>query len=172
MLILISNSISVIAALPSATIDVYEIKEEENHSECLSSNFLNCLTHTRSFDASRASFSQPLHFDKPNGFDYNYRPKPLVAAPIYDPLLCNIHYPNLASPTSFSSSLTDIYEQKIVLVPRGQCDFERKALNAQLLGADGVVIYNTLESRYNVNETNGIVWPNERDYECDNGETW
>ena len=185
---IILQTISVNAILPSATIDIYSNTKKQKESECLSSNFLHCLTPVQTFDASRAFFGMPLHFDKPDGYDYDNRPRPLVAAPNYDPLLCSINYPSLnqvssKSPSSSSSSsskasssftpsYTKIFDGKIVLVPRGQCDFERKALNAQRLGAHGVIIYNTLESRYDVNTTNGIVWPVAGDYGCHNGETW
>jgi len=40
-----------------------------------------------------------------------------------------------------------------MLVPRGHCSFERKALAAQRYGAGLVVVRNTLESRYDVNAT-------------------
>ena len=78
------------------------------------------------------------------------------------------------------------YYKSAILVPRGGCSFERKALSAQRLGADAVVIYNTLASRYSLNITNStedaddaksrdytideVIWPSDKlDYDCDYG---
>lgn len=41
----------------------------------------------------------------------------------------------------------------VLLVPRGMCTFERKALSAQRLGASAILVYGTLDSRYNLNTT-------------------
>uniref|UniRef100_A0A7S4MHZ3 PA domain-containing protein n=1 Tax=Odontella aurita TaxID=265563 RepID=A0A7S4MHZ3_9STRA len=51
----------------------------------------------------------------------------------------------------------------VILVPRGQCTFERKALSAQRLGASAVMVYGTLDSRYNLNTTQ--LGPNATDAE-------
>lgn len=61
----------------------------------------------------------------------------------------------------------------IMLIPRGNCTFERKAYNAQQMGASAVIIYNTLESRYKFNATTEtVIYPtNKLDYECNNGES-
>jgi hypothetical protein len=66
-----------------------------------------------------------------------------------------------------------------MLVPRGNCTYEQKALNAQRLGATGILIYGTLASRYSLNITNqtdhvytvdDIVYPQKFfDYDCDKG---
>lgn len=66
-----------------------------------------------------------------------------------------------------------------MLVPRGECTFEMKAINAQRLGAKAVLIYGTLESRYSLNLTNqtdyqyttaDIVYPQKfYDYDCNKG---
>ena len=69
-----------------------------------------------------------------------------------------------------------------MIVPRGTCTFERKALNAQRLGASSIIIYGSLGAMYSVNETlvhEGVsdplkytIWPADKhDYECDNGES-
>ncbi|KAK1747676.1 signal peptide peptidase-like protein [Skeletonema marinoi] len=80
---------------------------------------------------------------------------------------------------------------KYLLVPRGHCTFEAKARSAQRLGAKGIIVYNTLESRYklidpnkgtdsnsysysdvydrpkNVPQWDNTIWPRNRiDYEC------
>jgi hypothetical protein len=88
-------------------------------------------------------------------------------------LLCD----NIASAVSGSSST-----KTIMLVPRGECTFEVKAQNAQLLGADAILIYGTLASRYSVNETkhedekypaydlSDIIYPKASfDYDCIKG---
>ena len=45
----------------------------------------------------------------------------------------------------------------VLLVPRGGCTFQKKALSAQALGASSVVVYNTMASRYGLNETALVV---------------
>jgi len=117
-----------------------------------------------------------------------------------NPLLCE----NVTSPSSYSGgggggddekgawSLSSSFSARggegkpsspsaaALLVPRGGCTFETKAYHAQLLGADAVLIYGTLSSRYSLNETNktesyrytedDIVYPsNYNDYDCRNG---
>jgi len=83
--------------------------------------------------------------------------------------------PAEANPLLCEEEETPVYRlstaDTIILVPRGNCTFEYKTLRAQRLGATGVLIYNTLESRYDWNETSQRVrYPFPRyDYECDNG---
>lgn len=83
----------------------------------------------------------------------------------------------------------DFPMDKYLLVPRGHCTFEAKARSAQRLGARGIIIYNTLDSRYTLKDTKkgtdqnvdmfgyyephmipdwgNTVWPRNRlDYEC------
>eukprot|EP00978_Attheya_sp_CCMP212_P043090 scaffold275067_cov25-Attheya_sp.AAC.1 len=36
----------------------------------------------------------------------------------------------------------------VMVVPRGECNFEHKALAAQRLGAQGMILYGSLKSRY------------------------
>jgi hypothetical protein len=67
----------------------------------------------------------------------------------------------------------------LMLVPRGNCTYQQKALNAQRLGATGIAIYGTLASRYSLNITNqtdhvymvdDIVYPQKFfGYDCDKG---
>lgn len=57
----------------------------------------------------------------------------------------------------------------IMLVPRGECSFQYKLARSLLMGASGVIIYNTLESRYDWNGT-AVVYPTPKeDYDCDLG---
>lgn len=73
----------------------------------------------------------------------------------------------------------------LLLIPRGICTFETKVRHAQQMGAQAALIYNTLESRYSLNETaanvtgeyeytiDDIVYPREKfDYDCQNGHAW
>lgn len=54
--------------------------------------------------------------------------------------------------------------QFYLLVERGNCSFESKAVAAENVGAKGVVIYNSLEGIYQGNEV-----ASDMDYECENG---
>ncbi len=47
-----------------------------------------------------------------------------------------------------------LYSHSALLVPRGLCSFEYKALSAQRLGASAIIIYGSLSSRYGLNYTN------------------
>ena len=64
------------------------------------------------------------------------------------------------------------FTQDIMLVPRGGgCKFAHKTQMAARMGARGVIIYNTLESRYGGNDTI-VEYPiAQQDYECENGES-
>ena len=62
------------------------------------------------------------------------------------------------------------WQGDIILVPRGNCTFEFKALAAQQMGASSIIVYNTLESRYGQNNDTSVVYPLDKaDYECNNG---
>jgi hypothetical protein len=88
---------------------------------------------------SQASFGPLPPMDASNN------PSRIVTlSPESNSLLCD----NITSVVSGSSST-----KTIMLVPRGECTFEVKAHNAQLLGADAILIYGTLASRYSVNKT-------------------
>jgi len=90
----------------------------------------------------------------------------LTVPPADNPFLCS----NVTS--SSPQSLAMNYENRVILTPRGVCTFETKAMNAQyLLGAAGIIIYGTLESRYTINETSQeIAFPKKSsDYECNHG---
>jgi len=109
----------------------------------------------------------------------------LISPPEDDPLLCNesediVSYAKVGSiPNSYYNG--EAGTKYAMIVPRGTCTFERKALSAQRLGADGIIIYGSLGSFYSVNQTvidsNGdndpldsVIWPEDKhDYDCDNG---
>jgi len=87
----------------------------------------------------------------------------LVLAPESDPLLCNYNGTQTASILSSPS---------ILLVPRGECSFERKAYAAkQLYGVVAVFIYDRLSARYGWDaENERVIFPRAQwDYECANG---
>eukprot|EP00638_Chattonella_subsalsa_P000540 CAMPEP_0117755468 /NCGR_PEP_ID=MMETSP0947-20121206/13472_1 /TAXON_ID=44440 /ORGANISM="Chattonella subsalsa, Strain CCMP2191" /LENGTH=562 /DNA_ID=CAMNT_0005574813 /DNA_START=348 /DNA_END=2036 /DNA_ORIENTATION=- len=56
----------------------------------------------------------------------------------------------------------------LLLVERGNCTFTQKVLNAQMNGASGVIIYNSLRGMYR-GKNYGL---DKTDYECGNGEGW
>ena len=141
--------------------------------------------------ASQASFGSPLAKFDERTFTSNLGVGVIPAtAPEDDPFLCNesrgwTSYTNNNNGQSYSANT-------VMLVPRGQCSFERKALSAQRLGASAIIIYGTLSSRYSLNVTNStngedgssnndaytrddytlddVVWPtNQQDYECSRG---
>ncbi len=113
----------------------------------------------------------------------------LVLPPASDPLLCGessglVDYRDpSASAASGGGAFDDPdarlsgFEGAYILVPRGRCSFESKARSAQHLGALGVVVRNTLDSRYgpppSADGGGGVdaeaTWPAAaRDYECGN----
>ncbi|CBJ48823.1 putative growth-on protein GRO10 [Ectocarpus siliculosus] len=56
----------------------------------------------------------------------------------------------------------------VLLVERGNCFFDAKALAAQEAGAEGLVVMNSVEGIYQDNSAA----TDKYDYECDNGEGW
>lgn len=115
----------------------------------------------------------------------------LLLPPAADAFLCNeaeglADYKNPsgnAGMAMFDPDNSD-YAGSYLLVPRGHCTFEAKARSAQRLGAAGVIVRNTLASRYSLIDedaapalTGGPDWGNtrwpvaQRDYECGDGKT-
>ncbi|KAL7542989.1 hypothetical protein ACHAXR_012286 [Thalassiosira sp. AJA248-18] len=114
----------------------------------------------------------------------------LLLPPSSDEFLCNealgkSDYKNPAGNSAGSGifdpdTLLSGFEGSYILVERGQCTFEAKARSAQRLGASGVIVRNTLDSRYGLldedastsNGSGGPDWKNtewpveKRDYEC------
>lgn len=85
-----------------------------------------------------------------------------VLPPDEDPLLCQESYGNVQY-----NETSDTYGNTIMIVPRGDCTFERKALSAQRLGASAMLLYGTLTSRYSINDEEELKWPLEYyDYDC------
>lgn len=118
--------------------------------------------------------------------------------PKSDPLLCDetrgiVDYTDPAGNADIfdpDTRLSGFEGGLMLLVPRGGCSFESKARSAQRLGASGVLVRNTLDSRYGLLVDDGAAadvvdgaaddgtgtappdWPNTRwpvggyDYEC------
>lgn len=105
--------------------------------------------------ASQASFG-------PSPFMSLKQPSfPLRTAPLDNPLLCD----------NTTTTTATLFHNTIVLVPRGDCTFQVKTLQAQRLGAVGVIVMGSLESRYSINETTKEwIYPQDKyDYDCHNG---
>lgn len=71
-----------------------------------------------------------------------------------------------------NATQSDQFKEKILLIPRGDCSFQHKTMNAQRMGAAGVIVYGTLGSRYSMNTTSGEqIYPSKGyDYDCQKGE--
>mmetsp|Transcript_6520 Transcript_6520/g.13851 ORF Transcript_6520/g.13851 Transcript_6520/m.13851 type:complete len:962 (-) Transcript_6520:462-3347(-) len=122
------------------------------------------------FFAKRAQFGSREHYFKGT----------LVRSPDYDPFLCEQFIVNLEMSKDGNPSLATLPPYKkpdennptVMLVPRGECTFEKKAYAAKAFyGAKAIMIYDRLASRYQWDEaTNRVVFPKtQRDYECGNG---
>eukprot|EP00804_Cyclotella_cryptica_P002454 CCRYP_019175-RA/>CCRYP_019175-RA protein AED:0.00 eAED:0.00 QI:114/-1/1/1/-1/1/1/530/622 len=86
----------------------------------------------------------------------------------------------LCSDTANTNNNVNVAPGVAMVVPRGECSFQRKALNAQKMGASAIIIYGTLSSRYTWNATTDVndaggeggemIWPADKfDYDCDHG---
>ncbi len=146
---IVLNFYHVAAVLPSAKIDVI------SQSGVISTTFL----------ASESQFGEELGMGPG-------QTHPMV--PMFPPkdnfLLCD-EVPK--GPMEQQSSTP-----QVIIVGRGECTFEKKALAAQRLGADAMIIYGTLAARYSLNSTdrvadyvytgNDIIFPTDKeDYDCD-----
>jgi hypothetical protein len=144
--------------------------------------------------------SDTLHVHESNkGAKVTHPAHQLTMSPANDPFLCKeakgqANYKDGSKNgnifDTYGTPITNSFPlNKYLLVPRGHCTFEAKARSAQRLGATGVIIYNTLESRYgiidknkgsdsnswddyygqpkNVPDFGNTIWPRNRiDYEC------
>lgn len=83
----------------------------------------------------------------------NNDPMTPVLPPKDDPLLClGLYSASNRTVAPYNSS-----SKFVIIVPRGTCSFEKKAMNAQKLGASAIIIYGTLASRYSLNTTQASV---------------
>lgn len=135
------------AILPTAAVDV----------TVPASDGTSTSPFTYTLFASQGNFATIL----PMTPDKNQQMTPALP-PQEDPLLCDEYADD-------NSSFSNQFKEPFVLVvPRGSCTFEHKAIKAQLLGASGIIIYGTLSSRYAFNETKSeMLFPQELyDYDC------
>jgi len=110
--------------------------------------------------------------NQPNTIIYGthavFGPWPLMApsssAPSSSPLLTyHAATSNYCQPPPSTDADADL-ASAILFVPRGNCSFATKVLNAQRANAQAVIIYNTIESMYNRPNT---TYPIDKlDYEC------
>jgi signal peptide peptidase-like protein 2B len=151
-LILLQQSHHVAAIMQTGAIDVY---------------VGDSATPTSSHFVSQASFGT-----QPDMGAANNPSLVLTLPPSNNPLLCK-------NVTTMTSTVTD---GSIMMVPRGECTFEIKAWNAQLLGAKAMLVHGVLGSRYALNKTlhvndtdyeytvDDIAFPEDKsDYDCDRG---
>lgn len=104
----------------------------------------------------------------------------LVYPPDYDSLLCERYKMKVDVFTNGNIDLVtlppypkpDEKNSTVMLVPRGECSYERKAYAAKhFYGAKGIMIYDRLDSRYFWNTSSSrVIFPQAiRDYECGYG---
>jgi hypothetical protein len=102
----------------------------------------------------------------------------LILSPDYDMYLCENYYVHIDVDEygNYSHATLPPFkkpeEDTVMLVPRGECSFERKAYAASAFyGAKAIIIYDRLAARYRWNETSEqVTYPrNMIDYECSNG---
>jgi len=134
------------AILQTAAIDI-----EQHHADGSIESFTML--------ASQASFGANPLMSVENNLPMNPQFPPNT-----DPLLCN----EANGINDYLNNPTKNADNAVMLVPRGVCSFERKALSAQRLGASSIIIYGTLASRYSLNTTTDeIIYPTDRtDYDC------
>jgi len=159
----------------SNVVNIQEIKHNDNESSTLHAHGSN----------KGSKVTHPAH--------------QLTLSPANDPFLCmeakgHANYKDGSKTGNIFDNYgavitTNFPLDKYLLVPRGHCTFEAKARSAQRLGATGIIIYNTLESRYGLIDKNkgsnsnswgeyygqpknvpawgNTIWPRNRiDYEC------
>jgi len=166
---LLTNN-SVFADIPTAEITISYVPTSPSDSQGLSSvdNGKDELT----FLATQASFgSYPPQHKKAltmDQYQFTYTP---VLAPNADSLLCNTDEDMANVDANDIPNYSD--SSVVMLVPRGVCSFEQKALNAQLrYNVKAVIVYGALSSRYGYNETTQeVIYPLDKyDYDCSYGE--
>jgi signal peptide peptidase-like protein 2B len=134
-LLLILQIHNVAAAMPTGAIDVF---------------LGDSSTMSYSYFVTQASFgAQPEMGASSNPS------RVLTLPPSDNPLLCK-------NVTAASTLHIDGAIESIMMVGRGECTFETKAFNAQLLGAKALLVHGVLASRYTLNKTAHV---NDTDYE-------
>mmetsp|Transcript_45742 Transcript_45742/g.50986 ORF Transcript_45742/g.50986 Transcript_45742/m.50986 type:complete len:789 (+) Transcript_45742:81-2447(+) len=114
---------------------------------------------------SQASYGPKAPTQNDSNSDDDDRQR-LVSPPANNPFLCQD-----ADDVVINQEILESTKGAVMIIPRGGCTYEHKTWIAQTLyEASGVIVYNTLASRYTFNETDGvtIIWPLEyHDYDCD-----
>ncbi|KAL9189242.1 hypothetical protein ACHAXT_011732 [Thalassiosira profunda] len=178
------------AILPTAAIDVFL-------PDTAASDAITLFASQASFGGHVAKYEERFHHFLEAGSSGNSRKPGVGVVPAFPPsdddYLCNesegwSDYSNRENGNPDKGA----YYQSALLVPRGQCSFEHKALSAQRLGASAIIIYGTMSSRYSLNYTNStencaseechdaktrtdytnddVLWPGDKyDYDCDFG---
>ena len=155
------------------------------------SNAITLYASQASFGGPVAQYDQRYHSFLEAGSSGKSRINGVGVIPTLPPdndlYLCNEHegLVDYTKTKKQPQSTMNKFYQAAILVPRGQCSFESKALSAQRLGASSLIIYGTLSSRYSLNYTNStsnvndaktrtdytnedVLWPsNKYDYDCD-----
>eukprot|EP00584_Thalassiosira_punctigera_P008354 CAMPEP_0172528300 /NCGR_PEP_ID=MMETSP1067-20121228/2733_1 /TAXON_ID=265564 ORGANISM="Thalassiosira punctigera, Strain Tpunct2005C2" /NCGR_SAMPLE_ID=MMETSP1067 /ASSEMBLY_ACC=CAM_ASM_000444 /LENGTH=938 /DNA_ID=CAMNT_0013312187 /DNA_START=96 /DNA_END=2912 /DNA_ORIENTATION=+ len=175
------------AILPTAAIDVFL-------PDTAASNAITLFASQASFGGSVARFDQRYHHFEEAGSSGKSRIDGVGVVPAFPPendaYLCNESEEWADYSSNGSNGKKNVeYLRSALLVPRGQCSFEHKALSAQRLGASAIIIYGTMGSRYSLNYTNStddgstndaktregytrddVLWPHDKlDYDCDFG---
>jgi len=189
---ILSLPAAVNAILPTAAIDIYL-------PDAAARDAITLLASQASFGGNVAKFDQRhLHFTEA-GSSGRSRIDGVGVVPAFPPegdaYLCNESegWSDYSKNSNNNNNVDKTaYYQSALLVPRGLCSFEHKALSAQRLGASAIIIYGSMSSRYGLNYTNStedcaseecsdaktrddyteddVLWPGDKnDYECDRG---
>jgi signal peptide peptidase-like 2B len=150
-----------LAVLPSLILEVQQLEEGAPTSTSMTTTLL----------LSQATFGRMPSMDK--------SAEPTLTIQYSDSLLCDddTDADNADAIPDYSTTPT------LLMVPRGICTFQTKAVRAQAVGAKAMIVYGTLASRYSYNRTttdnnnapaptiDDIIFPIEKmDYDCANGE--
>jgi len=158
---------SVLAALPDLVVHIAPSKLSQSNSQTIGNDEASI-----EILAKRAAFGSRDHYFE--GI--------VVRPPEYDSLLCE-RYKRTVDIDQFGNidlvvlppySKQDEKNSTVMLVPRGECSFERKAYAAKhFYGAKGIMIYDNLSARYGWNTSNNdVIFPHDKvDYDCVNGNT-
>lgn len=177
------------AILPTAAIDIFL-------PDTAAANAITLFASQASFGGPVAEYSQRFNHFTEAGSSGKSRINGVGVVPAYPPegdgYLCNEADGSADYSKGNKNNNLDMtaYYKTALLVPRGECSFEHKALSAQRLGASAIIVYGTLGSRYSLNYTNStdgaddaktrddytkedVVWPHDKlDFDCDFGKAY
>lgn len=167
-IVAITCPLSVVGVLTTAQIDVSYIPSS---SSFYGTSFRSALSGNGRSEmtllASQASFGPfpPMKKDASKSSDYPHSLIPATALSS-DALLCK------TDEEMQEDGFAAFDKPTVLLVPRGGCSFEQKALYAQhRYKASAIIVYGDLSSRYGYNETSKeVIFPTDKvDYDCDYG---